>query len=149
MVKAPVVKVSVGSPGGNRVARILRAGAVVPEGVDEVQLKALAKRGMLQKLASGSSPGDPGEVPNKSAKVGEWRSHVVAAGLATEEEASKATKEDLIALVLDGTALRPPAPPAPPAPPVPPVDPDAPPANPDNPGDPVNPGDAGGSEGKG
>lgn len=103
VVKAPVVKVSIGSPGGNRIARILRAGATVPEGVHDDQLKALVDRGLIEKVVTA---GD--EVPNKSAKVGEWRSYVVAAGLATDEQASKATKEDLIKLV-DGTPLAPPA----------------------------------------
>lgn len=49
-VKAPVVKVSIGSLDGNRVARILRAGAIVPEGVATESLEQLTKRGFIEKL---------------------------------------------------------------------------------------------------
>lgn len=49
--KAPVVKVSVGSASGNRVARIIRAGDVVPAGVNEEALAALVKRGLIVKVA--------------------------------------------------------------------------------------------------
>lgn len=103
VVTAPVAKVSVGDPGGNRVARILRAGAIVPEGVPSGDLEALAARGLIKALTAPA----PAEAPTKSAKVGDWRAYVVAAGLATEEQVAKATKEDLITLV-EG----PPAPPA-------------------------------------
>lgn len=48
--KAPVVKVSVGSASGNRVARIIRAGDVVPAGVNEEALAALVKRGLIVKV---------------------------------------------------------------------------------------------------
>lgn len=47
-VKAPVVKVSIGSPDGNRVARILRAGAIVPAGVAAESLEKLAERGFIE-----------------------------------------------------------------------------------------------------
>lgn len=49
-VKAPVVKVSIGSPDGNRVARILRAGAIVPDGVAAESLEKLAARGFLEEV---------------------------------------------------------------------------------------------------
>lgn len=49
-VKAPVVKVSIGSLDGNRVARILRAGAIVPEGVAAESLEQLTKRGFIEKF---------------------------------------------------------------------------------------------------
>lgn len=49
-LKAPVVKVSIGSPDGNRVARILRAGAIVPDGVAAESLEKLAARGFLEEV---------------------------------------------------------------------------------------------------
>ncbi|WP_198410831.1 hypothetical protein [Microbacterium halophytorum] len=49
-VKANVVKVAVGDPAGNRVARILRRGAIVPDGVDESTLKSLAGRRLIAKV---------------------------------------------------------------------------------------------------
>lgn len=49
-VKANVVKVSVGPVTQNRVARILRAGAPVPEGVDPAQIQALEDRGLIVKV---------------------------------------------------------------------------------------------------
>ena len=47
IVNARYAKVSIGSPSGNRVARILRRGAVVPEGVDTAQLEHLVSRGII------------------------------------------------------------------------------------------------------
>lgn len=49
-VKAPVVKVSIGSLEGNRVARILRAGGLVPAGVAEESLQKLEDRGLIEKV---------------------------------------------------------------------------------------------------
>lgn len=51
VVTSAVVKVSIGSPGGNRVAHIARRGDVLPAGVDETQLETLAKRGLIEKVA--------------------------------------------------------------------------------------------------
>lgn len=65
-VKAPVVKVSIGSLDGNRIARILRAGAIVPDGVAAESLEKLAARGFLEELEIpvADSPGDlPPTVP--------------------------------------------------------------------------------------
>lgn len=50
--KSRVVKVAVGSPNGNRVARILFAGDVVPDGVDEDQLERLLERGLIATVES-------------------------------------------------------------------------------------------------
>lgn len=55
-VKAPVVKVSIGSLEGNRVARILRAGAIVPDGVAAESLASLEQRGFLEKVAVEEAP---------------------------------------------------------------------------------------------
>lgn len=50
VAKANVVKVAVGPADGNRVARIIRAGGAIPEGVDEETLKSLAKRGLIERV---------------------------------------------------------------------------------------------------
>ena len=56
IVSRAVVKVSVGSPAGTRVARILRRGDVVPEGVEASALSSLEERGLIERLP------DPEEV---------------------------------------------------------------------------------------
>lgn len=55
IAKARVVKVSVGSDTGNRVARILFAGDVVPDGVAGEQLARLVERGLIEKVAEEST----------------------------------------------------------------------------------------------
>jgi hypothetical protein len=52
MVTGTVVKVSVGTATGNRIARILRHGDIVPEGVDDELLARLADRGLISELPS-------------------------------------------------------------------------------------------------
>lgn len=47
IAKAPVVKVSIGAAEGNRVARILREGTPIPDGVTDEQLKSLVDRGLI------------------------------------------------------------------------------------------------------
>jgi hypothetical protein len=49
---ASVVKVSIGSALGNRVARIIRQGDVLPEGVAEETLARLEQRGLIELLPS-------------------------------------------------------------------------------------------------
>jgi len=66
---AAFVKVSIGSPSGNRVAALLRRGDVLPDGVSEDQLKRLVDRGFIEEIpveADGSEEitlpeGDPSE----------------------------------------------------------------------------------------
>jgi hypothetical protein len=48
---AAVVKVSIGSLSGNRVAAFIQRGGVVPEGVAEEQLKRLVDRGLIEEVA--------------------------------------------------------------------------------------------------
>lgn len=52
VVTAAAVKVSIGDPGGNTIARILRRGSVVPDGVDADKLTELEKRGLISKQAA-------------------------------------------------------------------------------------------------
>ena len=48
VAKANVVKVAVGAADGNRVARIIRKGGAIPEGVEQKSLDALVKRGLIE-----------------------------------------------------------------------------------------------------
>lgn len=48
IVTAAFVKVSIGSPSGNRVAALLRRGDVVPAGVVEEQIDRLVDRGLIE-----------------------------------------------------------------------------------------------------
>lgn len=50
VAKANVVKVAVGPADGNRVARIIRKGGAIPEGVEQTSLDALVKRGLIEKV---------------------------------------------------------------------------------------------------
>ncbi|MGC0270805.1 hypothetical protein ACPROK_14690 [Glutamicibacter soli] len=65
--KASVVKVAVGSPSGNRVARIVRAGGIIPEGVDEEQLKHLVSRKLIEKVTVTEQP--PAQNPVEALKA--------------------------------------------------------------------------------
>jgi hypothetical protein len=49
---AAVVKVSLGAVGGNRVARFVLRGDVVPDGIDPEQLERLEARGLIEALPS-------------------------------------------------------------------------------------------------
>lgn len=55
IAKARVVKVAVGSDRGHRVARILFAGDIVPDGVADEQLARLLERGLIEKVAEEST----------------------------------------------------------------------------------------------
>lgn len=69
IVKSKVVKVSIGGARGNRVARVLFEGDVVPEGVADEQLSRLIDRGLIavvveeseQTTDDGYPEGDPVE----------------------------------------------------------------------------------------
>lgn len=78
VAKAAVVKVSIGSAGGNRIARFIRTGGVIPEGVDAAALAALAKRGLIAKVKA-----DPAVAAAAKAK----------ADAAAKEAADKAAAE--------------------------------------------------------
>lgn len=62
---AAVVKVSIGSPSGNRVAVLVRRGDVIPAGVDAEQLKRLSDRGLIAKQVEETEPTESGSAPAK------------------------------------------------------------------------------------
>ncbi|TDU27096.1 hypothetical protein [Arthrobacter sp. JUb115] len=54
--KARVVKVSIGSPDGNRVARIVPEGSIIPQGVHEGQIKHLLARKLIELVEGTEEP---------------------------------------------------------------------------------------------
>ena len=53
---ANVVKVSIGPAAGNRVARIITRGSVIPDGVEQEQLDRLAKLKLIEKVTVQDGP---------------------------------------------------------------------------------------------
>ncbi|WP_455833740.1 hypothetical protein [Pseudarthrobacter siccitolerans] len=53
---ANVVKVSIGPAAGNRVARIITRGSVIPEGVEQEQLDRLTKLKLIEKVTVTDEP---------------------------------------------------------------------------------------------
>lgn len=56
--KAVVVKVSVGPATGNRVARIIKQGGIIPEGVETEQIKRLLSLDLIEKAPTEETPED-------------------------------------------------------------------------------------------
>lgn len=89
---ATVVKVSIGSPDGNRIARIIRAGAPVPEGVDPSLLESLHQRGLIEPVEVDTDDQDVDVdehmvfegPPVKSANRKTWDAFALQAGLTPE-----------------------------------------------------------------
>lgn len=50
IASAAFVKVSIGSPSGNRVAQLIQRGGVIPGGIDEAQLERLVDRGLIEAI---------------------------------------------------------------------------------------------------
>jgi hypothetical protein len=65
---AAVVKVSIGSPTGNRVAQFVQRGGIVPDGVAEDQLERLIARGLIEVLEVEPEEVDEGRYQGISVK---------------------------------------------------------------------------------
>lgn len=89
IAKAPFVKVSVGDPAGHSVARIVRAGGVIPDGVDDTVLTSLVERGLIEKV----SDGEDGGTADDSAKKAPAKRKTAAEKKAEAEAAEKARVE--------------------------------------------------------
>lgn len=95
-VTGAAVKVSIGGPGGNRVAVILRRGDVLPSGVDEEQVERLIDRGLIAEI-----PEEVSEGPSEEWTVKQLDEYAAANGIAFGDAKSKADK---LAVVLTATA---------------------------------------------
>ncbi|MGX9348152.1 hypothetical protein [Microbacterium sp. KNMS] len=93
-VTAAFVKVSIGSPSGNRVARILRRGDVVPEGVDKAQLAHLVERGMLEEIKLEPTSTGASTRGKRTSTKAKDAGKTVAAPKASEQEAPKAPEQE-------------------------------------------------------
>lgn len=91
IAKAPFVKVSVGDPAGHSVARIIRAGGVIPDGVDDAILTSLVERGLIEKVADGE--GGEGGTGDDSGKKTPPKRKTAAEKKAEAEAAEKARLE--------------------------------------------------------
>lgn len=101
-VTAPVVKVAIGSLTGNRVARILTRGALVPEGVDQALLDNLSARGLIESVEVNevvepeqtdlTAPPKDGSGSGKAA----WHTYAAAIGVEVPADASR---DDVIAAI--------------------------------------------------
>lgn len=101
--KAPVVKVSIGAADGNRVARIIREGTAVPDGVAQSQLDALEARGMIEKVivvavedVTFDGP------PAKNAGKDVWEAYALSRGF-TDGDLAGLKKPELVELATNGT----------------------------------------------
>ncbi|MDF2919097.1 MAG: hypothetical protein K0S70_3314 [Microbacterium sp.] len=90
---ATVVKVSIGSPSGNSVAQFVRRGDLIPEAVDEAQLKRLVKQGFIEEF----------EVPEPEAEPTVFSQADVDAAVKTATDAQSA---DLAQAKADAEAAR-------------------------------------------
>ncbi|UPL13018.1 hypothetical protein [Microbacterium galbinum] len=87
---AAVVKVSIGSVTGNRVAQLITRGDLVPDGVAEEQLEHLVSRGLIEAVEAGEpeEPEEPAELDEGAYK------RVSVADLKSEIENRNDGRED-------------------------------------------------------
>jgi len=67
---AAFVKVSIGSPSGNRVAQLIQRGGVIPGGVDEKQLERLVDRGLIEVVEAEEAEADSADEADEGAYEG-------------------------------------------------------------------------------
>ncbi|WP_270366148.1 hypothetical protein [Microbacterium algeriense] len=87
IASAAVVKVSIGSQSGNRVAQFVQRGDLVPGGVADEQLEHLVSRGLIEAVEV-EEPEEPGEVDEGAYK------RVSVADLKAEIEKRNDGRED-------------------------------------------------------
>ena len=98
-VTGAAVKVSIGGPGGNRVAVILRRGDVLPAGVAEEQVDRLIDRGLVAEIPEEVE--EVSEGPSEEWTVKQLDEYAAANGIALGDAKSKADK---LAVILAATA---------------------------------------------
>lgn len=90
---AAFVKVSIGSPSGNRVAQLIQRGGVIPGGVAEEQLERLVDRGLIEAVDAEDADEAEEEVDEGAYKG------VKVADLKTEIETRNSDREDAAKIV--------------------------------------------------
>jgi len=85
---AAVVKVSIGPAGGNRVARFIKRGGIVPEGVEQESLDMLESRGLIEKVPAEKAA--PSEADAKAAADAQAKAEAEAKAKADAEAKAKA-----------------------------------------------------------
>lgn len=116
IVTSKVVKVSVGGSTGNRVARVLFTGDVVPEGVADEQLARLIDRGLIAVVVEEQE--QPTEVslpegaPTEKWTAPQLKKYAADNGIDLGEAKKKDDVWTVIAAAIAQTPATPPAPPA-------------------------------------
>lgn len=89
-----VVKVSIGPAGGNRVARFIKRGGFIPEGVEPDSLKLLESRGLIEKVpaAETETSGSDAEAAAAAAEAEAAAAAQEAADAAAKAEADSKAK---------------------------------------------------------
>lgn len=83
-----VVKVSIGSASGNRVARFIKRGGIIPEGVEQASLDLLEERGLIEKVPAAET--DTSEADAKAAADAAAKAEAAAKAKAEAEAKAKA-----------------------------------------------------------
>ncbi|KRE72589.1 hypothetical protein [Arthrobacter sp. Soil762] len=92
---ASVVKVAVGPATGNRIARIIRQGGIIPEGVEQAKLDQLEALGLIEQVTIEATPTEEeaaaAEATAKAAAEAEAKAAADAKAAAEAEAKAKAT----------------------------------------------------------
>lgn len=103
---AAVVKVSVGDPTGNTLARLVYRGGVVPDGVSEKDLARLVERGLIAEVEvpEGEEMPDAGDSAWTHERIDEYaRDHSISYDGIKAKNAEKPTREEKVAHILVST----------------------------------------------
>lgn len=110
IVKSKVAKVSVGGVTGNRVARVLFEGDIVPEGVADEQLSRLIDRGLIAVVVEESEQttddGYPEGAPTEKWTASQLKKYASDKGI----ELGEAKKKDEVWAVIAAAIATPPDP---------------------------------------
>lgn len=111
IAKARVVKVAVGSNSGNRVARILFAGDIVPDGVADEQIERLLERGLIETVEAEDAGEEVDEGAYEGVNVAELKKLIAERNKGREGDAKIAPAEpgnrpEIVAALLADDAKR-------------------------------------------
>ena len=98
---AAVVKVSIGPAGGNRVARFIKRGGIIPEGVEPDSLKLLESRGLIEKVTAAETETSDAEAEAAAAAAAKAEADAAAKAEADAKAAEAATKAKTSAKAAD------------------------------------------------